>query len=340
MIFELLPNTSFSKVLPLLQTAVDSHSLGLFKECERKYFYSVVLGLQPPSRSIHLTFGLLVHGARETYFRERAKGSDHEAALIACVHWCLVATWDKKLRRPWTPVHKDATKKNRLTLVRTMVWYLDKYQNDGTETVLLADGKPAVELKFVIDSGLKSRLTGETFLICGYIDRLLRRFGKAWVDDCKTTKHTLDREWFKQFAPHNQFSTYSFASKIAFNVKAEGLYVDGIQVAVTFSDFMRAEVELDDAQLEEWHRATGRWFRRIEENVDAAMDILYPHGNPHTAIVLDAEAAYPMNETSCDKWGGCEFREVCKRTPRARPQWIAANYQRRKWDPLESRGDI
>ena len=78
-------NGAFSRVLPGFQTCIDSTSLGEFKICPYRYFLSIICGYEPVFQSVHLTFGLLMHEARERYYTARASGSDHEDALGAAV---------------------------------------------------------------------------------------------------------------------------------------------------------------------------------------------------------------------------------------------------------------
>ena len=139
-------NTSFSRLLPGLQLAVDSTSLDEFKTCPRKYYYSIVLGYEPLATSFHLTFGLLYHGALERYDHKKSEGLSHDDAVDFAIDWLLRSTWNTELSRPWTS--GDANK-NRYTLLRTVVDYLDKFgREDVLETIQLANGKPAVELSF------------------------------------------------------------------------------------------------------------------------------------------------------------------------------------------------
>ena len=60
---------------------------------------------------------------------------------------------------------------NRLTLLRSVVWYLDQFEHDSLETVILQDGKPAVELSFRFLTNYQAP-TGEPFLLCGHFDRV------------------------------------------------------------------------------------------------------------------------------------------------------------------------
>lgn len=181
-------NGAFSQAgVEALQVYWDSTSLGVLKECPRKYYYRIVRGLVPAGGVLndHLRFGILVHRAFELYDRFRAEGRDAATAELAVLRDAALATWDWDIGRPWD---SDVPEKNRETLARTIVWYLAQFgETDPAETIILADGKPAVELHFTFDlgDGYRSRLTGETFHLCGHIDRLVRWRNRVWVTDRK-----------------------------------------------------------------------------------------------------------------------------------------------------------
>lgn len=310
-------NSSFSPLLPGLQLAVDSTSLGEAKLCLRKYFYGIVLGYQPRSESVHLTFGLLFHKAHEIYHHERVRKQSHDDALASALVHVLRATWNKELSRPWASDHKT---KNRLTLVRSVVWYLDHYEHDNIETLVLANGKPAVELSFRFDSRYVTRSTGERVLFCGHLDRMGKFNDEPVILDPKTTEHTIDARWFSKFTPFNQFSMYSLAGRVAFATPVKTLIVDGLQIGVGFTRMERGLIQRDEPMLEEWTR-DAFWVLR---SMEAAA----------------SENHWPLNDKACDMYGGCPFRPVCSRTPVARETWLAADYKKRIWDPLRIRGDI
>lgn len=312
------PNSSLSKVLPTLQLGIDSTSLGAFKVCPRYYQLSILEGWQPRSESVHLTFGLLVHRAREVYDHARSDGLDHDEALDRAMDDALRATWNAELSRPWISDHKV---KNRLSLLRTIVWYLDAFgRDDPIQTLQLANGRPAVELSFRFDSGFRSISTDEPFLLCGHLDRVGELGNENYVIDIKTTSSEPGGNWIAKFSPGNQFSLYALAAKVAFGFPVRGVIVDGIQVGVTFSRFNRGPVPRSDEFLSEWLKDTGVWLRGME--------------------ACAIEGYWPMNDKSCDMYGGCQFREICARSPISRDKWLAAEFTKRVWDPLKARGEI
>lgn len=318
-------NSAFSTTLPMHQLAWDSTSLGEFKLCPRRYYYSIVQGWTPRSESVHLTFGILLHTARERYDHVKVSGLDHEAALASVFEWAVRATWVKALGRPWL---SDDPNKNRDTFLRTVVWYLDQFgKDDPLETIVLANGKPAVELSFQFPLGI-SPVIGEQMSYSGHMDRLVMFNGEPWVVDIKTTKNTIGPGYFVKYTPDNQFSGYLLAGRVAFAQPVRGLIVDAAQIAVTFSRFQRGPVTRTDAQIDEWADDLHTWLGLAAEMASRGADTVEP------------EAAWPQNDKSCDIYGGCQFRSICSKPRASRGQWLAAEFKRRQWNPLVARGDI
>jgi hypothetical protein len=313
-------NSSFSTKLPGLQLATDSTSLGAYKTCPKLYYYSVICGWKAKSESVHLTFGLLLHKAREHYEHAKATGLSHDDALDKALDMALRLTWVKELKRAW--ISGDANK-NRLTLIRTVIWYLDKYgEEDVLKTVVLASGKPAVELSFRFDAGYIYSSTGERVLFCGHFDRLAQWNDDFYVPDIKSTYHSIDASYFAKFSPDNQFSMYTLAGKVAFAVPAKGVVLDAVQVLVGGTRFQRALIARSESQVQEWLEDSYQLLAEME----------------HSALT----GHWRQNDKACHNQYGrpCDFREVCTRPKEAREKWLQASYSKRTWDPLQRRGDI
>jgi hypothetical protein len=310
-------NTAFSPKLPALQLAWDSVSLGTLKECPRKYELSIVKGWRSRAAAVDLEFGIFLHSARERYYHARASGGTHEQAQRTGLDWLLSATWNEELSRPWT----GDQNKNRFTLARTFVWYTEQWgaRSDPLEQVMLANGRPAVEVSFRFELPYGPEGSGEEehFSLCGHLDRLVRFNSGLWVSDLKSTRHTLDASYFQQFSPDNQMSLYTLAGQVVCGERTNGIIIDAAQVAVGFTRFARGLVQRTEAQLEEWLQGLRVLLRQAES---------YARAN-----------FWPQNDKACFR---CPFRQVCGRTPHVREQWLKADFERRVWDPLQVRGDI
>jgi len=328
-------NLSFSTSLTSVQTVIDSTSLKAFHTCKRYYKYRIVDGWTKRDMGPHLAFGQYFHIGRETYEKAKAQGAEHNEALRVAVRATLLAAWDQNLNRPWNSGHPE---KNRWNLIRSLVWYLDTFgQHDRLQTIILANGRPAVEqsFKFVaFDPAdgeiLTSPATGEQIMVAGHFDRVAFQGGFPYVCDAKTTGSQLDQKYWSQFTPDDQISLYTYAGRAGLmNVDnpgwgdkpvlpmqrdIQGVIIDAVKVKVTFTDFQRQEILRDNFQLEEW-------FAGFKYDVQIMAEL--------------AERNYwPMNPTACHNYGGCMFREVCSKTPGARKQFLETFYIRDIWDPM------
>ena len=298
----------FSRVLPGHQLQVNSSSLGPFKTCPRQYYYKIICGWEGQAKSVHLTFGTLVHEGLAGYEILRAQGLTHDEALESTIDWALRKTWNKELKRGWI---SGSPEKNRLGLVRTLVWYLDHYADmPGMEVLRLPNGNLAVEIDFEFDSGWESETTGEHVTFIGKLDRLVKVGNETFVLDTKTTTYQLGLDWFKKFTPDNQFSLYSMAGGVVLDQPVRGLILDGVQVGATFSRFERGPVGRSEAFLDEWLQDSHYWLDYMAKCAE--------------------DGYWPMNDRGCGMFGGCEFREICSHNPASRDMWIKAGFVQKK----------
>ena len=310
-------NRAFSEHLPSLQLYWDSVSIGALKTCPRYYQLSIVEGWRSREEAVDLEFGILAHSGRERYYHARAEGAEHDAAVSLALDYVLTASWDSELDRPRAVFCQDSYK-NRFTLARTLVWYLDQWEQDPLEQVMLANGKPAVEVsfKFELDFGPADIPTNK-YALCGHLDRLVKFNERLWVSDLKTTKSEPGSWFFEHFSPDNQMSLYSLAGKVVVGEQTAGVIVDAAQVAVGFSRFRRGLIARTEAQLEEWLRSLRVLLRQAEGYA--------------------RENFWPQNDKACFR---CAFRSVCGRTPQVRESILASEFTKRHWDPTVARGDI
>lgn len=310
-------NKSFSHSIPYLQIAWDSTSIGTFKECPYKYKLTIIDGWQSKIGNAHLIFGLVYHSATEHYAHARAEGKSHDEGIKVALRHALTETWDEKLNRPWI---SDEPTKTRKTLLRTVIWYLDQHppETDSLQTIILSNGKPALEVSFRFElDAAPQQEPGTKFILCGHLDRLAQMNGETFITDKKSTKHALDSKYFSQYAPDNQMSTYSFAGRVVSPNPIRGVAIEGAQIGVTFSRFRREFIHRTDEQLDEWYQGLEWMFRQAEAYAKAQF--------------------WPQNDKACFN---CGFREICRRPPSVRDQWLKGAFVKRVWDPLQVRGEL
>jgi hypothetical protein len=299
-----------------LQFAWDNTSLGYFMECPRKYYYTILQGWRKKDESVHLTFGGWFASAMEVFHHSKARGESYDDALDATVQYILEVTWlrTEEYEGPWTP--DNSPKKNRETLLRTVIWYFEEYKDDPAKCVILPNGEPATELSFRFDIGIANSL-GEPFLYSGHLDKLVDFGGDIFVMDQKTTGGSLGPFYFAQYDLDNQMSGYTLAGRVIYNVPVQGVIIDAAAILVGSTTFGRSITMRSKGQLEEW--------------VGNVADYL------HLAEVAADTGHYPMNLKSCNNYGGCVFKGVCNKDPSVRSHFLETDFEKKFWNPLETR---
>jgi hypothetical protein len=310
-----------------VQYAWDSTSLGYLKVCPRLYYYTMIEGWSSREESVHLRFGIEYHHALQDYDLSRAAGISHDDATHDVVRELLLRTAD------FNPDHKTKT---RESLIRTVVWYLDKFQDDPAKTHILSDGKPAVEqsFRFELDWGPNKAKIGsirtadhptstihhqfsQPYILCGHLDAIVSYNGDLYGKDYKTVWSF----WGKDWEPDNQMTLYTLASKIVLHAPVRGMMIDMAQIKAETTEFQRAFTYRTEEQLQEWIADLHYWFALQEQ---------YALNNH-----------FPMNDTACDKFGGCRFREICSKSPSVRERFLESNFvkleEKDRWNPLRSR---
>ena len=278
-----------------------AHSLELAETCERKYYYVDKCGYTSRDENTHARFGIEVAKANELFEKLRAGGASFDDALRDVVEQALKNTWDGE---PLLQYEKlallpgSAKLKTRENLIRTIIWYFLHYRNDPCQTAERPDGSPAVELSFTL-------ALDDEIMLRGRMDRIVKYAGETYVQDTKTTGATLSGYYFKRYNPDIQMSLYSLAGGIIFGSPISGVMIDAMQVAVGFSRFERGFAYRTEAQLEEWLK----------------------NATYHIHNIWEAEQhGWPMRESSCQKYGGCPFIDVCNKDPRVRDDFLKGNY--------------
>lgn len=308
----------------VIQYAWDSTTLGWAKTCWRLYYYQMIRGLRPKATGHHLVFGGAYASALEIYHKSRAAGETHDNALRQAVITALQKTVSYE---PPT----GETKKTKANLLRTVIWYLDRFEHDPAVTITLPNGKAAVELSFRFELDAMAS-EDQPYVLSGHLDRFVSFQGSLYDMDQKTTGGTLSSYYFDQFNPHNQMSLYTLAGQVCFQTPIKGVIIDAAQIAVGFSEFSRGMTHRTQGQLDEWLDSALFIMKTQRELATNAVDII--NGEPQPEC---GEVAWPMNDTACNNYGGCTFRGICSKDPSVRENFIQSGFEVRRWNPLEPR---
>lgn len=289
------------------QWAWNATSLSYLKTCPQLYKYRMIDGWRAKGESVHITFGQLYHSAREHYDRYTVQGMSHDEALDLVVQEAMVASKD------WPFEHNAKTREG---LIRTIIWDLENYKDDAIKTIILANGKPAVELSFQFDIPLLT-VAGEPYVLCGHLDRIVDMQGDLFIADYKTTGSTPGQYYFDQYNPDCQMSLYSLAGRTVYNQPIKGVMIYAMQVAVGFSRPERGMTYRTPEQLDEWLQDTFYWLKTAERYA--------------------SEGYWPRNDTACHKFGGCTFRDICGKSPSVRQAFLETDFEVKRFNPLEIR---
>jgi len=324
-----------------IQYAWDSTSLGMLKTCPRLYQYVMIDGYGSREESVHLRFGIEYHKTIEEYDKFKAAGLKHTQAMVKSIGHCLIRIWD------WDPDTDTpaGNYKNQHTLLSLIIDYMDHYQQDAAKTYIKSNGDAAVELsfRFELDWGphsasfypetteeLEEKCKGDPnstfvrqpYLLCGHLDKAVNFSDELYVKDHKTSKTTIGDYFFDQFSPNNQMTLYSLAGKVVLNTPVRGVIIDAAQIKLTEPNaFKRGMTYRTKEQLDEWVSDLEYWLRQAEAYATAGY--------------------WPMNDTACDKFGGCRFRDVCSKSPQVRKIYLKSNFDQlapeERWNPLKER---
>lgn len=228
----------------------------------------------------------------------------------------------------WVPINPA---KDRYALIRAVVWYCEEQPEDmsqGLAPINLPNGTPAVELPFRIPlpwktpDGWVPRADGhgydvvsEPYMLVGYLDSIVRFGTELFIADDKTTKKLLNKGFWDGFSPHVQVDTYDLAGSILFpDLPIKGVIIEGTQLLVGGARFGKHVIYHNEAQREEY-------FQELE-------------GIIRMAEKYAAANHWPMNRASCFM---CGFKKICSKSPQVREQYLAADFKKQHWNPLEER---
>lgn len=315
-----------------VQFAWDSVSLSSILSCPRRYQYQILDGYvsRNPGFAIALVFGIQFHSGLQYYHEQRAAGNDHDQATFTMLRRLLAEEATQSLPRDTdvealasAPVDPEEQEDDGITLrntkirtvyylVRSLIWYLDQYEQDPFHTLLGLSGQPAVETSFRVP--LPIDISGTDLILCGHIDRAIDFNGHLYVSDYKTTK-SLTRQFFDLFDLSHQMSGYITAGQIIFNKPVKGAIVDAIALQVGQVKFHRHTTSRTAGQTKEYLALLSH---------AASMAQLYAEQN-----------FYPMNTSACYF---CEFKPVCRQPPEYRERFLETHWMRAPgWNPLRNR---
>lgn len=361
--------------LPGMLRGWDATSLRAFMECPRKFQLSILQGWERADH-IDVDFGRLYHEAAEMFDKLRLNGWDREAAswevfkrfafeTRGVLETEYLPTWrctdpamvpqkrdpSKTIRNakrcpmakePQYDGHRDGEpcpecgrgtvddwtilapnkNKNRDTLLRTILHYCDT-ADERVKPYQFPDGTPAVELSFRMPLPLTDP-NGEPYILCGNMDGMVEFAGEVVPRERKTTKNIPSLYFFDKYAPDVQVDTYDLAAWVLYSdlldPKPHGVLVEVTRVTDKMTEIQRQIVNVPEERRAEWLQELQWWIKQAEQ--------------------CAKENFWPKNNASCNNYGGCPYRRLCRMAPSSRERFLPGeDFVKRDglWNPLAER---
>lgn len=224
---------------------------------------------------------------------------------------CPQCGHDRIYAMRFAPTHD---KKNRRTLVRSVIWWCDEQENGHVKPFVFPDGTVATELSAKLPLPIDTP-DGEPYLLCVNLDGIATVAGEIVVRERKTTVSTLGKSYFDGYEPDVQVDTYDLATWLLYpHLHITGVMVEATQTMVDASRFQRHFVSITESRRAEWFNELQYWIKLAEQ--------------------MAKDGYYPKNTSNCKL---CQFKQICRLSPEVRGRFLQTNYKVDRWNPMQER---
>lgn len=212
----------------------------------------------------------------------------------------------------------DHTSKNRVTLIRALIWYAEvqpENLDDGLKPYTFPDGRVAVELSGKLPLPFKT-MDGDNYILAFNFDYIGDYSGQLFIVDNKTTNKPLNDSFFTSYACDTQFDNYDLIGATVYaDLNLAGTAIEAIQMSQSGVEIGFQPYYKTDAQREEHLADLEIWIRMAEAYARAKY--------------------WPMNKRNC--WT-CRLNKVCAADPSERDRVLRENFtQGEPWNPARER---
>jgi hypothetical protein len=291
---------------------VDSTKLNEFCSCPRQYFYKYVLHWVNETPNINLEFGTAWHIAKEHILLHGYSKESQEAAMVL---------FESSFRQSFSPQTDLSTAPKNPGNARVA---LEQYckQFAGLNS----------EFKVLYTEVAGSVLLRDDQMLSYKIDAILEKEGKFYVLDHKTAKQLSDA-WMRQFQLSFQLWIYIHVlCSIYGSEYVAGAIVDGTILRKGENAHVRIPVKHSSKSMNHvyWsimhYMDMIKWNNRELEECSESDEVM---------------TAFPMNTTSCTKWGQCPYLDLCTAWPNPLQHCNEPplGMIKREWNPLVEHED-
>lgn len=284
--------------------ALDSQILNTVQACGRKAWFEFLQNWRPTEKAEALEKGDLMHRMCAHYYRARmARRSDFSVVIEECLEVARKASVDM-----------DLTESTVDENMKQFVAYAHHYNNDGW--IPLEVERPFSKVLYRREDEVEWRQGSvvSPVEVPGY-EKVIKKEGlqilyEGVIDLIADTPHGIfvidHKTATRRSSPtklSNQFFGYSWATG-TYNVIVNRI---GFQKTLKEDQrFQRIILSYNPQLLQEWAQSAIYWTKVLVGYIDTNY--------------------YPPNFTSCDKYSGCIFQEVCEAIPDVREFKLQTNF--------------
>ena len=301
---------------------IDNSSLNVFMTCARKFYYANTESITGEKESEALTAGSACHEYLEAMWAGKSRAECMDA-FIAYIRKPESADLDIEIN-PETSGKRGGQKYSVEWLLFILGLYHKRFplEDEEFEVVKKANGEPYLETGFALDLGGGKIFTGK-------IDAIVRmkKSGRLWIVDHKTTLRILNDFYFKSYSLHGQIAGYLWAVRELFGEEPEGCIINALRItqlkrgtvdALVEKIFSRALTYRTPAQLQE-----------REYEVSIMMSVI-------ASLAKQGKHAFYKNAPGgCNMYNrDCEYLPLCMSSDDyVHDEIRKANYVQREWTP-------
>lgn len=311
----LSPDGPLAEILPegfalSMRAVYDNSMLEYLQRCPRKFFYRYVLNRAPVGVNIPINYGSAYHKFREVleieYMRLGLVGAvptEHVKPIFGVAASEAFKGWVD----PPIGHKKEYLDGGRLMSALTTAfdsWLSEK--SSGLFKVLAPE------------QGFDLPLT-DAFRFGGRIDQVIEWNRKMWVRDFKTTGR-MGASYGGQWDPNHQFTGYAWATEQLSGRSCEGVLLEVVYNTKTKGpEFHYFPSARSPGHVETWKASVVSTLEVLEKMM---VDL-------STRGLL----AFPMHTVACNDYGGCFYREACRKEFGAQSlSWLEDNTVESIWD--------
>jgi len=286
----------------------DASKIQTFMECPRKYFYRNVVGWEKEIPNVHLVFGEGWHRAMEHLLLHGYEAKSIQGAFDAFNSYYREHFHESSdhERHPKVPE----------SVLPALIGYTNQYKHDNFEVLHteIAGTVPVSQDRYVnwrIDAVVKDK-EGVFALEHKTGSRLM----KAWSD-----------QWYLSM----QISTYTHVLYCLYEPnEVYGVRVNGSIFRKRDQEFVRVPIRKGLGAMKVWLDTVNHYLDMIEWSFESLQKV-----TPEDATMN----AFPMNTTSCTKYGTCPYFDFCitweNPVERITSEETPMGFNTRWWNPAD-----